>query len=95
MPEQPSEFWNLDLKRLTWSGWLLMLLTLGALVGVGVAMMFLLEALGVRKETEDNHPRRWFALLILLPALGVACGVFALGRRLLERLGLPIMKAGK
>src|SRR5947209_2206958 len=95
MPEKPTEFWNLDLKRLTVTGWLLMLLTLGTVLGGAVGMMFLLEALGVRKEAGDNRQNRWLAIVALAPAIGVGCGVFALGRRFFDLIGLPILRRPK
>jgi hypothetical protein len=92
MAEQPHDFWNLDLSKLTWSGWLLMLLTIGTVIGILVAVIGVLDALGFRRDPVANRGDRWMGLVAFVPALAVGCGVFVGGRHLFERLGCPIQR---
>jgi hypothetical protein len=92
MPEQqPHEFWKIDLSKLTWSGWLLIIVTIGTLLGVLIGMMALFEALGVHHDPVNNRNNRWMAVLAFIPAIGAACGVFVVGRKMFDRLGCPIL----
>ena len=90
MAESP-DFWNLDLRKLTWCGWLLMLLTVVTFFGAAVALAGLYRALG----WDGDHGRGWVRAAIFLPALGAACAVFALGRWGLGRAGLTVLRPDK
>jgi hypothetical protein len=90
MPEKPGEFWNIDLTRLTWSGWLL-LVTIGVVVGVVVIEVLLSSALGFR-HNPGHRPSRWLGVIALIPALAAGVGVFELGRRLFRSAGCPITR---
>jgi hypothetical protein len=92
MSEKPHEFWKLDLGKLTWSGWLLMILTIGTLIGGAIGMFLLLEALGLGQEAGTNRRSRWVVVLALLPAIGVASGVYFLGRQFFQWIGKPILR---
>jgi len=91
MAEKHGDFWNLDLTKLTWSGWLLILLSIGVVVAVMLAMIALLAALGFPISDRSGN-KRWLGLVALIPALGAGSGVFVLGRRLLDQWGAPIMR---
>jgi hypothetical protein len=95
MAEKPTEFWNLDLTRLTWTGWLLMLLTVGTVLGALAAGIGLMEALGFRADPADRRKDRWLAAVAFVPAAALGCGVFEGGRRLLQRAGMPITRPEK
>ena len=92
MAEKGPDFWNLDLTKLTFVGWLLILLSIGTLIGTLIAMAALLTALGFKRNVEDNRGNRMMAILAFIPSLGAASGVFLLGRMLLERMGLRITR---
>ena len=85
------DYWNLDLRRLTWCGWLLMLLAVVTLFGAALALAGLYRALG----WDGDHSRGWVKLVIFLPALGASCAVFALGRWGLGRAGLSVLRQDK
>jgi hypothetical protein len=91
MAERSPDFWNLDLTKLTWAGWLLMLLTLATLIGVAVALMALYEALG----WSEQRSRGWIKVAVILPAVAAASGTFVLGRWCLSRAGLSIFRPDK
>jgi hypothetical protein len=93
--EKPHDFWNIDLGRLTWSGWLLMLLTIGTVLGVAILVVFLLELLGFERDPSNPRGDRWMMVLGMGGGVGAASGVFLLGRRLFDRLGCPILRPEK
>jgi hypothetical protein len=93
MPEKPHDFWNLDLTKLTWSGWLLMLLTVATVLGVAVVVMLTLEALGFQRHATDWRSGRWMAVLGVGVGIAAGAGVFAGGRWLCNRLGCPILRS--
>ncbi len=95
MSEKPPDFWNLDLGKLTWAGWLLMLLTLGTLIGTAVGLIGVTESLGLRLEPGETRRPGWVKWAVFVPALGAACGAFALGRWSLGRAGLSILRQDK
>jgi hypothetical protein len=93
MTEKSPDFWNLDLTRLTWSGWLLILVAIATVLAVAVALIGLLEVLGLRHDPVNNRNNRWMGLFALAPALAAGSGVFVLGRWIFNRLGLPILRS--
>jgi hypothetical protein len=92
MPAPMPDFMHLDLTRLTWAGWLLLLLTLGVVAGACVGIMLALWALGVVTEPGKH---RGVAAVVLIVSLGAGGGFFAGGRRLLQGAGLPILRPAK
>jgi hypothetical protein len=50
MAEKDGDFWNLDLTKLTWSGWLLILVSIAVVLGVLVAMIALSGIRGGRSQ---------------------------------------------
>src|SRR5579872_3037134 len=92
--ERPPDFWNLDLTKLTWAGWLL-LLTLGTVIGTAVALMFVAESLGFHRDPGETSRPGLLKWAICVPALGAGCGAFALGRWCLGRAGLSILRPDK
>jgi hypothetical protein len=92
MPAPMPDFMHLDLTRLTWAGWLLLLLTLGVVVGACVGMMLALGALGVMTEVGKS---RGVVAAVLVASFAVGGGFFAGGRLLLQGAGLPILRPQK
>jgi hypothetical protein len=93
-PKSP-DFWNLDLTRLTWSGWLLIVAAITAVIAVTVGAIMLLEGLGLRHGPVNNRNNRWLGIVVLAPGIAAGAGVFALGRSLFNRLGWPILRSGR
>ncbi|HLW65773.1 MAG TPA: hypothetical protein VKS79_10675 [Gemmataceae bacterium] len=91
MSDKPGEFWNVDLARLTLSGWLLMLGTVGVVVGVVILEVLLAGAFALRPEPGQRMPR-WVGVLALLPAIASGAGVFEAGWRLFRNLGCPVTR---
>jgi hypothetical protein len=91
MPAHLPEFMHIDLGKLTGTGWLLLLATLGMVGGVVLALVTAVAALGVTISGREN---RWVVVLILVGAFAVGGGFFALGRRLFAQVGFPIVKPG-
>jgi hypothetical protein len=92
MPQHSPDFWNLDLTKLTWSGWLVILASCATVIGVGIAGIWVLEVLGLRHDPINNRNNRGLALLAFAPALAAGCAVFLLGRLFFARLGWPILR---
>jgi len=84
-----GDFWNLDLFRLSASGWLLILVC-GILV---VALMFVVLLI-LPHDLEAQTRRRW-AGIGLLVCLGASAILFAIGRKWLDKVGWPILRPGK
>jgi hypothetical protein len=92
MPAPMPEFMHLDLTRLTWAGWLLLLLTLGVVIGACVGIMLTLGALGVVTEMGKS---RGVVAAVLVVSFAAGGGFFAGGRLLLQGAGLPILRPEK
>ncbi|MFL5244580.1 MAG: hypothetical protein ACJ8FY_20970 [Gemmataceae bacterium] len=89
MPQKLPEFMHLDLFKLTWTGWLLLLLALATVLGVGAVIILTLDTLGYRVDSSSGRGVKGTIFII---ALAAAAGVFELGRRWLDRIGLPILR---
>lgn len=96
MTEKPPEFWNLDLTRLTWRGWLLILLAIGTVMAVSIPLLGLLTTLvGGRGAPGRDAVPRWMGIVAVVVGVGAGSAVFELGRRLLLRAGFPITRPPK
>ncbi len=92
MSDEQQQFWNLDLSKLTCSGCLLMVLTVGVVLGVAAGLMGLLKMMGMPAQNPDGGSNKVVGVIALLPAVALGGGVFALGRKLLKKIGMPIMR---
>jgi hypothetical protein len=95
MGEEPREFWNIDLTKLTWSGWLLILVTVGTALSVMIAVVGLLHVLGFQRDPTQTSSGRWVGAVALVPGLAIGSGVFAGGKWLFERAGCPILRTSR
>ena len=90
MGDRFPEFMHTDLTKLTWSGWLLLLVTLGVVVATALVLgLLLVVGFGVAV----GQGNRWVMAVILIVALGAGGGVFQLGKHLLARAGFPILRS--
>ena len=92
MSDKPDGFMNMDLTKLTLVGWLMMLLTIAVVVGVAFAVGAIFRLVGLDFHTPEGAQRRWVAALCILPGIAAGGGFFEGGRRLLNRLGFPLMR---
>jgi hypothetical protein len=91
-PQPTPEFWKLDLAKLTFAGWILILSACATVLGVAALLLGLLSILGGGANQADNHPSRLAATVAVFIGVAAGAGVFALGRLGLERLGLKVMR---
>jgi hypothetical protein len=89
MGDRFPEFMHTDLTKLTWSGWLLLLFTLGVVVVTALGLGLLAYVTGIA----GDQGRRWVMAVILIVALGAGGGVIQLGKHLLAPVGFPILRS--
>jgi hypothetical protein len=89
MADKFPGFMRLDLTKLTLSGWLLMLLTLGVVLAAFVVPMLVVNTLGIAVDGRNN---RWAMVVLLIVAFTLGGGFFEGGKRVLNHLGLRILR---
>jgi hypothetical protein len=93
MPEKPHRSWNVDLGRLTLSGWLLTLVMLAAAVGGALATAPFLTLMIPEVSPKRS---RWLFLIrcavIAAPAVLAGGCVFLVGRQLLKVIGVRVVR---
>jgi hypothetical protein len=89
MSSQFPDFMHLDLTKLTLAGWLLLAVTLASVVGVVVLLGLLLYGLGF----ELGSGNKALAAVCVICGIAAGAGVYQLGRMLLDRAGIPILRS--
>jgi hypothetical protein len=95
MSENQEDFMNLDLTKLTLVGWLMMLLTIATVLGLMIGLALLLELVGISLDDPEGGKRRWLMGVCLLAGVAAGVGFFEGGRRLLNHLGLPLLRGSE
>jgi len=92
MAGETKPFWQLDLSKITWVGWLLMLISIASIIGATILIMLVLEALGLRHNPGNVGHRPWYEKGAVVVGVGVGFSVFEAGRRILARLGYRVTR---
>ena len=92
MADETKPFWHLDLSKITAFGWLLLLITIASIIGATLLLLLLLEVLGLRHNPANLGQKSWYEKAAVVIAVGVGCGVFEAGRRILARLGFRVTR---
>jgi hypothetical protein len=90
MGDKFPEFMHTDLTKLTWTGWLLLLTTLGVVLLAALGLGLLLVVVFGVQLGQGN---KWVMAVVLILALALGGGVFQLGKYLLARAGFPILRS--
>lgn len=86
MAATPGDLWHVNLTKLTWIGWLLVLIATGIVFAVVLLVIDLISDItGVLKSNEISR-------IAAIAAILVSVGVFWLGKRFFEWAGFPIIR---
>lgn len=81
---------DVNLRRLTSAGWVLAVLSLGAIVAVAIPVgSWIYESQGPRFVRENKG---WLLLALAIPGLLFGAAVFALGARVARNLGVRVLR---
>jgi hypothetical protein len=89
MSNKFPDFMNMDLSKMTWSGCLLIVLSVGVIFAAAVGAIYVLKLCGVDVDSKESRTPKVVGVVI---GVAVAGAFFNLGKYLLERMGLSIQR---
>ena len=74
----------MDLKDLTFAGWMLLIFTIVGALGLGIPLLVLID----QKLPDGRYPKIFF----MIPTIVIGATLYFGGRAILQRMGKPITR---